>query len=186
MCIRDRPSGALRALQENGNIFAGSLIGCVPYTKAAIEQLASCKIEKNDNIGESNISPPTPHTPILLDNSPSTHNINIDDGSSTIANSRLPKEASLLTSSENDEGKPSALSTTDKESSTTNGNTLSFSNNPRRLHIKDGKSLFVHNTTTNNNGLYQHLESTMRQKENMDKQNKNKNGSILHLSLIHI
>ncbi|AMD21733.1 HFL123Cp [Eremothecium sinecaudum] len=52
----DSPSSALRALQENGTVYGGSLIGCVPYNKQAVEQLASCRIEKSDDIGGVNFS----------------------------------------------------------------------------------------------------------------------------------
>ncbi|CEP61310.1 Nup35/Nup53 family RNA-binding protein LALA0_S02e11540g [Lachancea lanzarotensis] len=47
----DSAASALRALQENGVVYGGCLIGCVPYTKSAVEQLASCTIEKSDDIG---------------------------------------------------------------------------------------------------------------------------------------
>ncbi|SCV05079.1 LANO_0G18008g1_1 [Lachancea nothofagi CBS 11611] len=51
----DSPSSALRALQENGVVYGGCLIGCVPYNKSAVEQLASCTIEKNDDVGGFNL-----------------------------------------------------------------------------------------------------------------------------------
>ncbi|SCU78594.1 LAFA_0A07426g1_1 [Lachancea sp. 'fantastica'] len=47
----DSAASALRALQENGVVYGGCLIGCVPYTKSAVEQLASCTIEKSDDVG---------------------------------------------------------------------------------------------------------------------------------------
>ncbi|CCE62531.1 hypothetical protein TPHA_0C03790 [Tetrapisispora phaffii CBS 4417] len=52
----DSNSSAIRALQENGIVIGGSLVGCIPYSKAAVEQLASCKIEKSDDIGNFNFS----------------------------------------------------------------------------------------------------------------------------------
>ncbi|AAS52192.1 ADR272Wp [Eremothecium gossypii ATCC 10895] len=52
----DSPSSALRALQENGTVYGGCLVGCVPYSKQAVEQLASCHIEKADDIGGVNFS----------------------------------------------------------------------------------------------------------------------------------
>lgn len=52
----DSPSSALRALQESGTVYGGSLIGCVPYKKQTVEQLASCRIEKSDDIGGVNFS----------------------------------------------------------------------------------------------------------------------------------
>ncbi|SCU77373.1 LAME_0A00892g1_1 [Lachancea meyersii CBS 8951] len=57
----DSPSSALRALQENGVVYGGCLIGCVPYNKSAVEQLASCTIENSDDIGS--FSPPTNSIP---------------------------------------------------------------------------------------------------------------------------
>ncbi|CUS20880.1 LAQU0S02e00474g1_1 [Lachancea quebecensis] len=51
----DSPSSALRALQENGVVYGGCLVGCVPYTKGAVEQLASCKIEKADDVGSFSV-----------------------------------------------------------------------------------------------------------------------------------
>lgn len=54
----DSPSSALRALQENGIVYGGCLIGCVPYSKNAVEQLASCKIDKTEDIGATNFSTP--------------------------------------------------------------------------------------------------------------------------------
>ncbi|SCU89938.1 LADA_0F00694g1_1 [Lachancea dasiensis] len=57
----DSPSSALRALQENGVVYGGCLIGCVPYKKSAVEQLASCKIEQTDDVGSFNL--PTNPTP---------------------------------------------------------------------------------------------------------------------------
>ncbi|SCU89322.1 LAMI_0D13146g1_1 [Lachancea mirantina] len=50
----DSPSAAMRALQENGIVYGGCLVGCVPYNKSAVEQLASCKIEQFDDIGAFN------------------------------------------------------------------------------------------------------------------------------------
>lgn len=51
----DSPPSALRALQENGVVYGGCLVGCVPYTKSAVEQLASCKIEKADDVGSFSV-----------------------------------------------------------------------------------------------------------------------------------
>ncbi|CCE80063.1 Piso0_003160 [Millerozyma farinosa CBS 7064] len=47
----DNPSSALDALQENGSVFNGVLLGVIPYTKDAIEKLQKRKIEKNEDIG---------------------------------------------------------------------------------------------------------------------------------------
>ena len=58
----DNPNSALQALQENGNVFNGSMIGVVPYHKSIIEKLENRKIFINDNdstiMGEGNLDIP--------------------------------------------------------------------------------------------------------------------------------
>lgn len=58
----DNPNSALQALQENGNVFNGSIIGVVPYHKSIIEKLENRKIFINDNdstiMGEGNLDIP--------------------------------------------------------------------------------------------------------------------------------
>lgn len=49
-------SSAIRALKENGTVFEGALIGCIPYTKEAVEMLISNKVSNHENIGELNTS----------------------------------------------------------------------------------------------------------------------------------
>ncbi|CCH42280.1 Nucleoporin [Wickerhamomyces ciferrii] len=51
----DNKASAMRALEESGTVFHGSMIGCVPYSKQAIENIASISINNNDNIGESDL-----------------------------------------------------------------------------------------------------------------------------------
>lgn len=56
----DNPNSALQALQENGNVFNGSIIGVVPYHKSIIEKLENRKIFINDDndIGLGNLDIP--------------------------------------------------------------------------------------------------------------------------------
>lgn len=51
----DNKASAMRALEESGSVFHGTMIGCVPYSKQAIENIASISINTNDNIGESDL-----------------------------------------------------------------------------------------------------------------------------------
>lgn len=52
----DNRASAIRALEESGSVFHGSMIGCVPYSKQAIENIASISIQNSEDIGESNIA----------------------------------------------------------------------------------------------------------------------------------
>lgn len=52
----DNKASAIRALEESGHVFHGSIIGCVAYSKQAIENIASISINNSDNIGEIDIS----------------------------------------------------------------------------------------------------------------------------------
>lgn len=51
----DNKASAMRALEESGSVFHGTMIGCVPYSKQAIENIASISITNTDNIGESDL-----------------------------------------------------------------------------------------------------------------------------------
>lgn len=51
----DNKASAMRALEESGTVFHGTMIGCVPYSKQAIENIASISISNNENIGESDL-----------------------------------------------------------------------------------------------------------------------------------
>lgn len=130
----DSPSGAMRALQENGGVYGGCLIGCVPYTKSAVEQLASCKIDKKDDIG--------------------CINLNI----STSSNFEYIKEIS--------DSEDQSVSQKSKDHLK-----LIYSN--RRLHIKDGASLFVHNSgvSPSSHNFLKSLEDKMREQEQDNQSN---------------
>lgn len=54
----DNPNSALQALQENGNVFNGSMIGVVPYHKSIIEKLEKKQIFANDDIGGGDLDIP--------------------------------------------------------------------------------------------------------------------------------
>ncbi|ONH67892.1 Nucleoporin NUP53 [Cyberlindnera fabianii] len=51
----DNRASAIRALEESGSVFHGTMIGCVPYSKSAVENIASINIQNNEDIGESDI-----------------------------------------------------------------------------------------------------------------------------------
>ncbi|QLL30481.1 hypothetical protein HG536_0A02980 [Torulaspora globosa] len=151
----DSSSAAVRALQENGQVFGGSLIGCVPYNKNLVEQLASCKIEKMDDIGGVNFS---------------VKQSSLDE---SIENP-LSSSASPL-SGERDEqiiGTRTPLGGSSNQVSAS-GNILehpkiTYLN--RRLHLKDGKKLFAHSGSPGSNNFLQNLELKMRQQEESNKQ----------------
>lgn len=151
----DSPSSALRALEENGHVFGGSLVGCVPYNKKAVEQLASCKIEKQDDIGNLDFSV----APTTL----------ADNGANVFGN----KEDISGQSSQNltDSGRKDKCNLS--PAATTANNLLEHSkvtHPSRRLDIKDGKSLFTHNSAADNHYFLRSLESKMRQQEVNDSQ----------------
>ncbi|GAV51779.1 hypothetical protein ZYGR_0AF02500 [Zygosaccharomyces rouxii] len=157
----DSPSSALRALEENGRVYGGSLIGCVPYNKRAVEQLASCKIEKEDDIGNLNFSV-APST--FTDTNPDVFE-NGEDVSSVTS----PQQ--FVSGKQDRKG----LSPT----TNTANNLLDHSkvaHPTRRLDIKDGKSLFVHNGAADNHYFLRSLEKKMRQQEESNQ----KQSSVLH------
>ncbi|AQZ09217.1 ASM4 (YDL088C) and NUP53 (YMR153W) [Zygosaccharomyces parabailii] len=157
----DSSSSALRALEENGRVFGGSLIGCVPYNKKAVEQLASCKIEKEDDIGNLDFSV----TPTLADN-----------GTKVFGNEEeVPNLQSAKSLPDNIKQESSGL----PPAASTANNLLEHSkvtHPSRRLDIKDGKSLFTHNGTADNHYFLRSLESKMRQQE----LNNSQKSGVLH------
>lgn len=48
----------MNALQENGCIFNGNLLGVVPYHKSVIDKLEKKKVFVNEDIGNGNLSMP--------------------------------------------------------------------------------------------------------------------------------
>ncbi|CAK9684776.1 unnamed protein product [Candida parapsilosis] len=54
----DNHNSALNALQENGCIFNGNLLGVVPYYKSVIDKLEKKKVFVNEDIGNGNLSMP--------------------------------------------------------------------------------------------------------------------------------
>ncbi|CAB4254487.1 similar to Saccharomyces cerevisiae YDL088C ASM4 Nuclear pore complex subunit, part of a subcomplex also containing Nup53p, Nup170p, and Pse1p [Maudiozyma barnettii] len=145
----DSRQSAVRALQENGSVFTGTLIGCVPYSKNAVEKLASCKIDKHDNIGENDIAVSGTVSPLQV--------LDTDDNTYGVEN----KKFTSLSSNENQ--------STNKNLSQNNESNQIMPQNVflpnHKLTINDGKSLFVHNTDTNNRNFLQDLENKMRKQE---------------------
>ncbi|CAI4037816.1 hypothetical protein SMKI_04G1500 [Saccharomyces mikatae IFO 1815] len=141
------PSCALRALQENGSIFHGALIGCIPYSRDVVEQLAGCKIDNIDDIGEFNVP---------MYQSPST--------SST---SSTPSPSNILLTND-------ALLRKDVNFSAVNiGKGIIFPSPKKTNSLKkqldgmDEKLLSIHNTSLNSKipTVLQNLESKMRLNE---------------------
>lgn len=158
----DSPPSALRALEENGRVFGGSLIGCVPYNKRAVEQLASCKIEKEDDIGNLNFSV-----------APATW---ADNGSGVFENA---EDLSNVTNTQqfSVDGRQERKGPSPAKNTANNLLDHSKMAHPaRRLDIKDGKSLFVHNGAANNHYFLRSLENKMRQQE----ENNQKQSGVLH------
>lgn len=162
----DNSSSALRALQENGQVFGGCLVGCVPYNKNLVEQLASCKIAKPDDIGGVNFAvKPSP-----LPGSKT--------GFDSLASSDGPINGSRAETAEgaNKFGRfAEGTKATDLNSSDVLDH-AAITYSTRRLHIKDGKSLFTHNASASNHNFLQSLEMKMRQQE----ENNKKQAGLLH------
>lgn len=61
----NNPASARDALQQNGTVFNGVILGVVPYTKDAIEKLQNRKLADYEDIGNSSNSKSyiQPHTP---------------------------------------------------------------------------------------------------------------------------
>lgn len=197
-------ASALRALKENGTIFAGSLLGCVPYSKNIIEQLASCKINKNENIGENtlnitNLSSPTTVTSNINNNALSNGNnlmnqtndiVSNQFNLSTADNSRSAEQFSNNVFGSVSNEFDNKATTSDNSSTTTTNNianlpsmlnaTKENSNNLpfiQRLNIMDGKSLFVHNSNADNHNFILNLENKMRKREELLSKNENGNNN---------
>ncbi|EDO17817.1 hypothetical protein Kpol_1043p7 [Vanderwaltozyma polyspora DSM 70294] len=167
----DSSASALRALQENGTILGGSLIGCIPYSKEAVEQLASCKIEKIDDIGLFN------HR---ITEALSTNNEIITPGESHVTE---PATVSMLSlgSTKKPEMQTPLMGTTQDTLTPNISNQLKSPLSTRRLDIKDGKSLFVHNANSDNHNFLRSLENKMRHQEELNVQQKQQQtASLLH------
>lgn len=138
----DSPSSALRALQENGSVYGGCLVGCVPYSKSAVEQLASCKIDKVDDVGSVNFSV-----------------------------AMIPNNSANPTTSAN--GTNTSTAVEQGREVTNPQDHTRFTLSTRKLDIKDGKSLFVHNGTnsSNSHNFLKSLEDRMREQETTDQKN---------------
>lgn len=151
-------ASAIRALQENGKVITGCILGVLPYNRETVEQLASCKISKSENIGENGITPSISpitddsiHTPVIS---------NMENGVNDITNLNPNKKDNN-----------SSVKTNNITQSST------FLSN-HRLTIKDGKSLFIHNTNTNNHNFLQNLEKKMREQEQLSQRKYNSTSVI--------
>lgn len=106
----DNKASAIRALEENGTVFHGAIIGCVPYSKGAIESIASISVKSSEDIGESDIAP---HHANDEDKDTTSYpnrfkqKITLKNDDSIFVKSRDPKQP-LYTSKT--EGKPTAKS----------------------------------------------------------------------------
>ncbi|CAI1641859.1 hypothetical protein SEUBUCD646_0M02890 [Saccharomyces eubayanus] len=127
-----------RALQENGLIMNGTLIGCVSYSRAALKQLASLNNSENitgDITGlESSLSSNG------FSNYKQTEGF-FENAKTTTATSRA----------RNSEFKVSK-------------NSSSFKNS-RKLEIKDGRSLFLRNRGKIHSGVLSSIESDLKKRE---------------------
>ncbi|CCH59395.1 hypothetical protein TBLA_0B05680 [Henningerozyma blattae CBS 6284] len=154
----DLPSAAIRALQENGTVLSGSLIGCIPYSKAAVEQLASCKIDKIDDIGTPNFS--------IKNSSTSTNSI-INNG---VSDPFVNKGNFIVPSTQTIDSNSNHKSDINNDKDISNNISLNNSNlssfPTHKLDIKDGKSLFIHNRNNEHRGFLQALENKMRSQPN--------------------
>lgn len=123
----DSPSSALRALQENGTVYGGTMIGCVPYSKVSVEQLASCKIDKADDIGA------------------------------------LGYNLSMTISG----GNGSELASQRSGDAHGNARDSRFAFSARKVDVKDGRQLFVHNGSYSHNGntFFKNIEQRLREQE---------------------
>ncbi|KAK6203615.1 Nup53/35/40-type RNA recognition motif-domain-containing protein [Scheffersomyces amazonensis] len=81
----DNPASALDAIQENGSVFNGVLLGVIPYTKHAIEKLQKRSITSNEDIGGNNALDLSVVKPEKLLNGNSNSNSN--GNSNSISNS---------------------------------------------------------------------------------------------------
>lgn len=134
-----------RALQENGIIMNGTLIGCVSYSPAALKQLASLK--KSEEIINNKTSSQTSLSSKDLSNYRKTEGI-----------FEKAKAKAVTSKVRNAEFKVSKNSTSFK--------------NPRRLEIKDGRSLFLRNRGKIHSGVLSSIESDLKKREQASKSKK--------------
>ncbi|CCK68190.1 FG-nucleoporin NUP53 KNAG_0A05240 [Huiozyma naganishii CBS 8797] len=146
----DSEASALRALQENGTVQGGAPIGCIPYSKKTVEQLASCKIEASDNIGEMpSIAAVIPHQQPQSQQQQNSNSVLNQRGDTTERKAQGDNGSTF----------PSRVNATQ--------NCLPFT---KKLTVKDGKSLFLHNTDDNKYHFLQNLEDRLRQQDSNSKQ----------------
>ena len=127
-----------RALQENGIIMNGTLIGCVSYSPAALKQLASLTKSMGTKGNKTG----------------SDTNLNMNDPNSYRKTENFFERARTTAATlkvRNSEFKVSK-------------NSSSFKN-PRKLEIKDGRSLFLRNRGKIHSGVLSSIESDLKKRE---------------------
>lgn len=134
----DSQAPKTRALQENGIIMNGTLIGCVSYSPAALNQLAS--LNNSENI--------TNNVTGLKSNSSS------NDFSNYIKTEGFFENAKTIAAT------PKTRNSEFKVSK----NSSSFKNS-RKLEIKDGRSLFLRNRGKIHSGVLSSIESDLKKRE---------------------
>lgn len=144
LTYKSEPSKS-RALQENGIIMNGALIGCVSYSPTALKQLASLNkseaTKNNETSSETNLS--------LND----LRNYRKREGIFERVQTRA-----VTSKVRNPEFKVSK-------------NSSSFKN-PRKLEIKDGRSLFLRNRGKIHSGVLSSIESDLKKREQAGKNKK--------------
>lgn len=157
----DTPSSALRALKESGTVYCGHYIGCIPYTRSAIEQLASIKLQISEDIGSIDFG---------LFNNQTRRDTKIS-GNGNNNNSTLGSVDHIGASSEKltEEGaRYFDKAQVSNSSKLFDHSTLAHSRH--KLPIKDGKALFLHNTDPNRHNFLQNIENKLKEQEKKNKE----------------
>lgn len=152
----DTPASALRALKESGTVYCSHLIGCIPYSRSAIEQLASIKMEKSDDIGSIDFG--------LFDNQ--TKRDTSSSGNRTNNTSTLSSVDHIGTSTDKliDEGSR-YLDKSQVNNSSRLFDHSAMAHSRHKLPIKDGKALFLHNSDPNRHTFLQNIETKLKEQE---------------------
>ncbi|CUM62932.1 uncharacterized protein PRCAT00000492001 [Priceomyces carsonii] len=106
----DNPASSVDALQENGSVFNGVLLGVVPYTKDAVEKLEKRKLSDEEDIG-SGIDLPVPANRTRIEN----ENEVADLSSSYMTRLDIKDGAGLFLKSEGNSNDPSKSSNNKNE-----------------------------------------------------------------------
>lgn len=156
----DTPASALRALKESGTVYCGHLIGCIPYSRSAIEQLASIKIEKSEDIGSIDFGLFNNQTRRETNSNGGTNNTGTLSSVDHIGSST----DKLLDDSSHYFDKPHI----NNSSKLFDHSTMAHSRH--KLPIKDGKALFLHNSDPNRHNFLQNIENKLKEQEKKNKE----------------